>query len=484
MLFTRLCVCAVIATAGTATASRAIPSPHVAASTAHALAQLEGTWFGVADRFPDAGPPVSLRLRVYGVSGDSVRLDLTIAESRQIALAIPSPYSDSSYATLRGDSLHVEFTPDIGLAFISRLVPSDSERIVFAGLVRGDSITGRFRITSYESPITLRRLGASETANAAPVFFHSSQDSLRLGGTLILPRGRGPFPAVVFVTGSDPDTREAWQVEGRSLAARGVAALVYDKRGVGESRGASHDLASWDDLAGDVEGAVAYLRSRTDVIDARRIGLIGQSQGTWMTTKVAARDPRIAFLVNISGGAMSGAEQETYRTGALMGRDGFSAAEIARAQAFQRQKFAVARTGLGWAQLEAEMQRLRADSVRWFPGYGTGAATRTLAALRLYGVLQFNYDPRRDLVGIQAPTLVIMGENDVVFPPDTVVARMRDALARGGNHQVTTRILPGTGHGMGVRQSVAGRPFRYVISEAFIEVLAEWVAREVGRQSS
>jgi pimeloyl-ACP methyl ester carboxylesterase len=311
------------------------------------------------------------------------------------------------------------------------------------------------------------------------VYFHSTQDSLRLGGDLILPRGRGPFPAAVFVTGSDADTRETWQTEARALAARGIAALIYDKRGVGESRGASHDLASWDDLAGDVAGAVAYLRSRSDVVDPRRIGLIGQSQGTWLITKVAAADPDIAFMVYVSGGAMSAAEQETYRTGALMRRDGFSPEDIARAQAFQRRKFAVARTGFGWEQLDAEMQRLRADSVRWFPGYGTGAASRTLAGLRLYGVLQFNYDPRRDLARIAAPILVLVGEDDVVFPPDSVVARMRAVLDRG-NRRITAHILPRTPHGMTMLQTSGGRPFRRVASAEFIRILADWVAGAVG----
>src|SRR5256714_12583136 len=108
-----------------------------------------------------------------------------------------------------------------------------------------------------------------------------------LGGMLVLPAGKGPFPAAVFVTGSDPDTREAWQFEARALAGHGVASLLYDKRGVGESSGASHDLASWDDLAGDVAGAVSYLRARSELIDPRRIGLVGQSQGTWIIAKVA-----------------------------------------------------------------------------------------------------------------------------------------------------------------------------------------------------
>ncbi|HEV8365417.1 MAG TPA: alpha/beta hydrolase, partial [Gemmatimonadaceae bacterium] len=256
---------------------------------------LVGEWIGVAARLPDSGPAVSVRLRIAAQRADSLFLDLTIAESRQIALAVPSPYSDAVVARLLGDSLHVEFTSDIGLAFISGLVPADSERIVVAGRVRGDTIVGTVIITRFASPITLRRVEPNAARGERAISFTNTQDSLRLGGTLLLPLGRGPFPAAVFVTGSDPDTREAWQVEARALRDRGIASLIYDKRGVAESRGASHDLASWDDLAGDVEGAVAFLR-RTREIDPARVGLIGQSQGTWIITKVAARDSRIAFV--------------------------------------------------------------------------------------------------------------------------------------------------------------------------------------------
>ena len=438
---------------------------------------IDGRWEGVAELAPDSGFPVTLRLRISGAS-DSLRVALSLPESRLIDLTLPSPYSDSSFATFRNGRLHAEFTPDIGLAIISQLVPRDLERIVFDGALSGTELRGVLQITSYRSPIRLRRVGGTDPREPA-VAFLSAADSLRLGGKLVLPAGRGPFPAVVFVTGSDPDTREAWQLEARALAARGIASLLYDKRGVGESRGASHDLASWDDLAGDVEGAVTYLRSRADLIDPRRIGLIGQSQGTWIITKVAARDSAIAFLVYISGGGISASEQETYRTGALMKAAGFSDADTARARAFQRQKFRVARTGVGWDALDSAMQRLRADSVKWFPGYGTGAAARSLANLRLFGVLQFNYDPTRDLRLIAAPVWVIMGENDRVFPPAIVIERMRDALQAGGNNNFTSRIVPNVGHGMTAIQTFQGKPFRRAASPVFVQTLVDWAGTAV-----
>src|SRR2546423_4270364 len=414
---------------------------------------IAGTWAGTAVLRPDSGLPVSLRLKIDRPR-DSLRVRLSLPESHLVDLELPSPYSDSSQATFRHRHLHAEFTPDIGLGIIGKIVARQDERIVFDGDVDVNELRGTLRITNYSSPITLRRASV-ESSREPGIHFASALDSMPLGGKLVLPAGKGPFPAAVFVTGSDPDTREAWQLEARVLANSGIASLLYDKRGVGESAGANHDLASWDDLAGDVEGAVAYLRSRPE-IDPKRIGLIGQSQGTWIIAKVAAADPRIAFLVSISGSGISGAEQETYRTGALMKADGFSDAEIARARAFQRQKFQVAKTGLGWDALDSTMKKLRADSTRWFPGYGTGAAARSLASLRMYGVLQFNYDPTRDLRKIKAPVLVIMGERDLVFPPQLVIDRMRASLSAAHNTNYSARLLPGVGHEMGTIQTISG----------------------------
>lgn len=437
--------------------------------------EIDGTWIGTADARPDSGLAVGVRLAVSHRS-DSLRVSLTLPESRQVSLQIPSPYSDSAFASYRDGVLHVEFTPDIGFGFISGLGQRADERIVFQGrLTDAGTLAGTIQITSYRSAIILRRAPAP-AFREIDVTFTNANDSLRLGATLLLPNTVQSPAVVVFVTGSDPDERNAWRYEAEALGRTGTAAFLYDKRGIGESAGASHDLASWDDLAGDLEGAVSYLAGRPDLVDTARIGVIGQSQGTWITAKVAAANPRVRFMVSIAGSGMSAAQQETYRTGALMRAAGFADAEIARAVDFQRRKFAVAKSGLGWNALDSIMQQLRADSVRWFPGYGTGAAARSLAVLRLYGIAQFNYDPTRDLERIKVPTLVIVGERDLVFPPAQVVERMEQALARAGNRCVTSRVIPQASHGLLVIQTYRGVPFRRAISEDFLRTLTDWVS--------
>src|ERR1044072_1631570 len=96
----------------------------VAATTVSAVhvahgQSLEGSGAGVAPLRRDSGLPVSLRLKIDR-PGDSLRVKLSLPESHLIDLELPSPYSDSSYATFKDRHLHAEFTPDIGLGLIRR----------------------------------------------------------------------------------------------------------------------------------------------------------------------------------------------------------------------------------------------------------------------------------------------------------------------------------------------------------------------------
>ena len=60
-----------------------------------------------------------------------------------------------------------------------------------------------------------------------------------LAGTLDLPAGEGPFPAIVTVHGSPPLTRnDIYNLNiSHFFVQNGYAVLQYDKRGAGESTG-------------------------------------------------------------------------------------------------------------------------------------------------------------------------------------------------------------------------------------------------------
>lgn len=73
-----------------------------------------------------------------------------------------------------------------------------------------------------------------------------SNGEITLSGTVYLPSKTGPHPAVVFIHGDGPDIREGYRFFAELFARRGIAALIYDKRGTGASTGdwQSHDLAT------------------------------------------------------------------------------------------------------------------------------------------------------------------------------------------------------------------------------------------------
>src|SRR2546429_564587 len=82
------------------------------------------------------------------------------------------------------------------------------------------------------------------------------------------------------------------------FARRGIATLIYDNRGSGESTG--YPRAGFDDLAGDVLAALQLLKGRKD-IDPKQIGLWAGSQAGWISPLAASRSKDVAFVMLMSG---------------------------------------------------------------------------------------------------------------------------------------------------------------------------------------
>lgn len=150
-----------------------------------------------------------------------------------------------------------------------------------------------------------------------------------LAGSLYIPKGEGPFPAVVFVHGSGPEERGNSSYSAKWFASIGYIALAYDKRGTGNSDG---DKKSWsrfsfDDLSGDVVAAVNYLSNQSNV-DKERIGLHAASQGGWVAALALSKTSLIHFVIMKSTSMTTIEEDRVYERAERLKEEGLTADEL------------------------------------------------------------------------------------------------------------------------------------------------------------
>ena len=125
-----------------------------------------------------------------------------------------------------------------------------------------------------------------------------------LPGTLAMPKGNGPFPAVILVHGSGPHDRDEtigpnkpFLDIARGLAAQGIAVLRYEKR----TKARPQDFTGGpfgvdEETTNDAVLAVDALR-KAEGIDPKRVFVLGHSQGGMMAPRIAAVSGHVAGLV-------------------------------------------------------------------------------------------------------------------------------------------------------------------------------------------
>lgn len=125
-------------------------------------------------------------------------------------------------------------------------------------------------------------------------------DPLALPGTLTLPIGAGPFPAVVLVHGSGPQDRDetigankVFRDIAEGLASKGIAVLRYDKRSLRYPEKMKDKPTIDDEVIVDAVAAVKLLQARADV-DPKRVVVIGHSLGAQLAPEVALRAGSVA----------------------------------------------------------------------------------------------------------------------------------------------------------------------------------------------
>jgi fermentation-respiration switch protein FrsA (DUF1100 family) len=135
-------------------------------------------------------------------------------------------------------------------------------------------------------------------------------DQWVLPGNLTIPKGTGPFSAVILVHGSGPNDQDetigpnkpfkdlAW-----GLASHGVAVLRYEKRTKRYPEQVTTILQNFtveDETIYDAIAAVSLLHA-SSVINQSQIYLLGHSLGGMLAPRITSQDHRIAGLIILAG---------------------------------------------------------------------------------------------------------------------------------------------------------------------------------------
>lgn len=284
-----------------------------------------------------------------------------------------------------------------------------------------------------------------------------SADGTPLSATLSMPAETQVRQAVVLIHGTGPQDRnqdedghQSFAVLADYLTRQGVAVLRFDKRGVKRSAG-NYEAHTQADLLADVQAAVGFLRARGI---AKKIGVIGHSEGAELAARVAALNaPVVDFMVSLSGPGQDLIQMLEYENAMSLQLAGASASELAVVGRVGRQFLTLIQAnpeqGLRMAALQSLMQNLdkvERDVLAKYRAQLPVLSPAVAASAWAYSALQSH--PQNDWVQVKVPTLILHGEKDRQISADDNVPLIRAALRQAGNQDVQIEVIANLNHNL------------------------------------
>jgi uncharacterized protein len=452
------------------------------AMSQRSLKDIEGPWTGT---IKEGGVQLSMVFSFTMTGADTVKATLDVPAQGAVGLPLG----------------RVTFTDD------TITVDAPMVKGQYQGVFSGDSIlTGTWTQLGRKYPLDLKKNAASVTFNRPQepvkpypyieeeVTFKNSVENFDLAGTLTLPEGTGPFPAVVMITGSGQEDRnetvfahKPFLVIADYLTRNGIAVLRYDDRGFGESKGNAAKATSLS-FADDAAAAVGYLLSRPE-INPEKIGLAGHSEGGLIAPIVASKNKDIAFIVSLAGPGVSGYDILSRQTRDILTASGSSEKDaeeawatnsslyrIVMAQSDQRQ---AAKEAMEWFSKDLDSKGLTPDERK----EQMAAFTRGIGQVNTPWFRFFlSVDPAVYWKEVKCPVLALNGDKDLQVNYEQNLPVIKSAVTSGGNRKVKTVIM--TGHNHLFQHCTTGALEEYTtIEETFspeaLGIITKWIKKTV-----
>lgn len=431
---------------------------------------IDGAWMGTLDLG-------ALKLRmVFHITNTADGLTATADSPDQNATGLPV-----TAVTRDGTSLKLEMK-QIGGVFDGK-ISEDHTSVTGTWSQRGNSVPLVLKLVKDNAELERRR--PQNPVRPYPyqeveVAYDNKLQGDTLAGTLTIPSGKGPFPAVLLITGSGPQDRDEsvmghkpFLVVSDWLTRKGIVVLRMDDRGVGKSTG-NFATATTADFATDAEAGVAFLKARPEV-DPSRIGLIGHSEGGIIAPMVAARNHNVGFIVMMAGSGVPGDQILVEQSLLISEAGGASKDKAEKVAAKKREVLELVMQEKDEGVLRKQLREKLAGEVKE-PQLGAQIKAITSPWFRYF----LSYDPATALRHVTCPVLALSGEKDLQVPPKQNLPAIRKALEDAGNKNFEVDELPGLNHLF--QTANTGAPSEYgaieeTISPVALEKIVSWILK-------
>ena len=434
---------------------------------------IDGGWVGTLD----AGGKKLRLLFVITNTPDGLHATLTSLDQGGGAISVTSIKRADASLTLELADIHGAFSGSVNQEITA--------------------IDGTWTQNGAGVPLTLKKVTNPEKELAPPVrpqdpvkpypyreedvVYENKTQNVELAATLTIPQGKGPFPAVVLITGSGPQDRNEALLGHRPflvladyLTRKGIIVLRADDRGVGKSTG-DFNLATTADFATDTEAGIAFLKARPEV-DPHKIGLIGHSEGGVIAPMIAARNKDVAFIVMMAGTGVPGDAIIAEQTQLIAEANGTPHEAAEKEGRTQAEILALVKSENDPVALD---KKLREKLTGQLSEPQIGAAIQRMNTPWMHYFIA--YDPAPALAKVSCPVLALNGEKDLQVPPKQNLPVIRKALESGGNKHFEIVEFPGLNHLF--QTATTGSPAEYVqisetIAPVVLEKIASWIVKQ------
>lgn len=300
--------------------------------------------------------------------------------------------------------------------------------------------------------------------NTDSVEYDNADKTVHLAATLSYPKTKGPFTAVVMITGSGLQDRDEtilghkpFAVIADYLTKQGIAVLRVDDRMKGLSKG-DVVAATSADFANDVMTSINYLLTRKE-IDKNKIGVMGHSEGGFIAPMIYTKFPKLAFIISLAGTGVSGAEillkQQTDPLQGKVSSKAFNAYYNLTKQTLsvihdnyllpdslilEKVKFEYT----NWKKNTDDSIQIILNAKNTTPEvYANMQVKAELIPWLKYFIAT---EPSDFWSKVKCPVLALNGEKDIQVYPDQNITAITTSLMKAGNKNVTTKIFPGLNH--------------------------------------